>query len=132
MLNTLNNRIGRTLVTLILPLSMTLTLSLANNSFADMEWAPSTPAQPQAARAYSVTMNGTTITVRLNITTGSTISGVLLINNTECPFSAQFDGQTLRGTLVYGGNQVDFAATIQGPVMYLDCFGTHLVLQQIA
>jgi hypothetical protein len=130
MLNTLNNRFSRTLITLILPFSMTC--SLAGNSYANTQWTPDAPAQKQAIRTFSTTLNGTTITVHLNVTTGSTVSGVAQVNATECPFSAEFDGQTLRGTLSYGGNELPFTATIQGPVMYLDCFGTHLVLQQVA
>ena len=131
MFTTLNSRIGRTLVAAVLPFSMTL--GLAAHTFAQTELAPATPTQQnQLARKYSITMNGTTITVRFDRIDGSTVNGEVLIGDTECPFDAQFDGQTLKGTFVYGGNDCPFTATVQGTVIYLDFAGTHLVLQQVA
>jgi hypothetical protein len=79
-----------------------------------------------------MTMNGVTITVRIDQIDGSTVNGVVGIGDAECPFGAQFDGQTLKGMFVYGGNDCPFTATVQGTVIYLDIAGTHLILQQVA
>jgi hypothetical protein len=120
MFTQLNTRIGKALICVIIPFSMTIGLAQSAVQ-AD---------QSQGKRTYSVRMNGTTIAVRIDRVQGNTVNGAILFDEQECLFGANWDGTSLQGSIDYGGHEIPFTATLKGDVLYLDMMGTHLALVQ--
>jgi hypothetical protein len=131
MFTAIKNRIGRIMVTAIVPLG--ITFGMADISNAQL-WHDPTPAasQHQIGREYTGTLNGASITVRIDQVSGSTISGTVTFATSESPFNATLQGQTMDGQIDGGNYQMPFSATIQGSYMYIDVGMVHVTLTQVA